>query len=76
MATISLVKAEDFEDQDLIDASGFLDMEGSDFAVVDGYPEDLDKWYVRVYTNKGSFDIERSELFTYGGVHKNAPETD
>lgn len=72
MATVALVKAEDFEGNDLIDASGYLDYEGT-YVVVDGLPADVDKWNVRVYTNVGDFVVERSELFPYGGVHN--PET-
>ena len=68
MATIALVRAEDFEDGDLIDASDYLEQGVNQYVIVDGQPEDVDKWSVTVYTRVGKFTVLRNELLPYGGT--------
>jgi hypothetical protein len=80
MATVTLVEAQELEDNDLInlDSCGqVLNVQGFDtfdpdedpFVKVDGQPEDVDTFNVRVYTNFGSFVVERTARFEYGGVY-------
>jgi hypothetical protein len=75
MATVQMVKAEDLESGDLIDLSEVVD-EGDlihgamdmGLAKVDGEPEDVDRWHVKIYTDQGEVIVTRDTEFPYGGV--------
>jgi len=74
MATISLVRAEDFEDGDLIDASDYLEQGDNQYVTIDGQPEDVDTWNVIVHTSVGKFAVLRNELLPYGGTKADQEE--